>query len=99
MMDEWTGKGIWAGWRITTDHAASSYGQPVLVSPDGRAFGPGDIAGCYSQADLARALGVTRAAIADRIRRGTLPPFDDGKAWRYETIKHLLAKNSCEQKI
>ena len=28
--------------RLTTDHAASSYGQPVLVL-DGDAFGPGDL--------------------------------------------------------
>lgn len=89
--DIWTGTGIWAGWRLTTDHAASSYGQPVLVSPDGRAFGPGDIAGNFSQADLARALGVSRAAITGRLDRGTLPAFDgydnNGRGyWHYETI-------------
>jgi hypothetical protein len=27
---------------LTTDHAASSYGQPVLVDGEGRAHGPGD---------------------------------------------------------
>ena len=27
---------------LTTDHAASSYGFPVLVGPDGTAFGPED---------------------------------------------------------
>ncbi|WP_188066581.1 helix-turn-helix domain-containing protein [Brevibacillus brevis] len=95
MSDIWQGTGIWAGWRLTTDHAASSYNQPVLVSPDGRAFGPGDIAGTYSQADLAKALGVSRPAIAGRIERGNLPPFDGyGKNergyWHYETIRHLL---------
>jgi len=42
-MDIWIGTGIWAGWRLTTDHSASSYGQPVLVDPDGNAYGPGDI--------------------------------------------------------
>jgi hypothetical protein len=31
-------------WSLSTDHAASSYGQPVLVnSASGEAFGPGDI--------------------------------------------------------
>jgi hypothetical protein len=30
--------------RLSTEHAASSYGQPVLVLEDGRALGPGDIA-------------------------------------------------------
>ena len=30
-------------WRYTTDHAASSYGQPVLVNDEtGIAYGPGD---------------------------------------------------------
>lgn len=87
--------GIWSGWRWTTDHAASSYGQPVLVSPDGRAFGPGDIAGRYSQNDLAKAQGVSRAAITNKIKRGSLPPFDgeedNGRGyWVYETISSYL---------
>jgi len=30
---------------LTTDHAASSYGIPVLVGPDNTAYGPGDILG------------------------------------------------------
>jgi len=31
-------------WELSTDHAASSYGQPVLVNRTTReAFGPGDI--------------------------------------------------------
>lgn len=31
-------------WRYTTDHAASSYGQPVLVDDEtGTAYGPGDL--------------------------------------------------------
>lgn len=94
-MDVWTGTGTWLGWRLTTDHAASSYGQPVLVSPDGRAFGPGDIAGKYSQADLADAMGVSRSAVTGRINRGNLPNYDgkdsNGRGWwHYETIKHLL---------
>jgi len=29
------------GWMLTTDHAASSYGVPVLVK-DGEAYGPAD---------------------------------------------------------
>jgi len=28
--------------RISTDHSASSYGQPVVVCPDGEALGAGD---------------------------------------------------------
>jgi hypothetical protein len=30
---------------MTTDHPASSYGMPVLVTTDGTAYGPGDMAG------------------------------------------------------
>lgn len=32
--------------KFATDHAASSYGMPVLVTEDGTAYGPGDIMGC-----------------------------------------------------
>lgn len=83
--NEWTGTGVWSGWKIVDDY---------LVSPDGRKYAPGDIAGMYNQADLARALGVTKSAILDRKNRGTLPPFDEGKRWRYETIKHLFEPKS-----
>jgi hypothetical protein len=41
--DLWVGTGAWQGWRLTTAHSASSYGQPVLVRPDGAALGPRDI--------------------------------------------------------
>ena len=30
---------------MTTDHALSSYGMPVLVTADGTAYGPGDMTG------------------------------------------------------
>jgi len=30
-------------YHLTTDHAASSYGQPVLVDNNGNAYGPDDI--------------------------------------------------------
>lgn len=93
MSDQWIGAGLWAGWRMTTEHAASNYGQPVLVDPEGKAYGPGDIKRperAYTQADLARALNVTPGAIVDRMRRGTLPPKDDPRGWKYETIKYLL---------
>ncbi|MGG1673962.1 AsnC family protein [Paenibacillus sp. NRS-1783] len=49
----------------------------------------------YSQARLARELGVSRGAIAGRIRRGNLPPFDgidknNRGYWLYDTIKQVL---------
>ncbi len=31
--------------QVSTAHAASSYGKPVLVLPDGQALGPGDVRG------------------------------------------------------
>lgn len=86
MKNEWTGTGVWAGWRIT---------DGSLNSPTGRVYNPDDIEpAVYNQTELAKALGVTRGAIADRIRRGTLPPFDVGKTWRYDTIKHLFDTKS-----
>ncbi|MFB5759061.1 DUF3653 domain-containing protein [Paenibacillus medicaginis] len=83
MTNKWIGSGIWQGWSIDDE---------VIVSPSGRTYKPEDIEPNYKQADLAKALGVTRGAIADRIRRGTLPPFDDEskKTWHVDTIKHLL---------
>ena len=37
-------------WKLTTDHAASSYGQPVLINPaTGEVFGPGDVLRPYPQ--------------------------------------------------
>jgi hypothetical protein len=30
-------------WKLTTNHATSSYGISVLVDPQGRAYGPGDV--------------------------------------------------------
>lgn len=41
--ERWDGRGVWEGWNLTTDNAASSYGQPVMLAPDGRVLGPGDI--------------------------------------------------------
>ncbi len=44
--DPWMPDSILANSRLgtlTTDHAASSYGLPVLVGDDGVARGPGDI--------------------------------------------------------
>lgn len=36
------GKGVNMSYTLTTDHPSSSYGQPVLVDGEGRAYGPGD---------------------------------------------------------
>lgn len=89
MTDIWTGSDIWEGWILTTDHATSSYGQPVLVDPDGNAYGPDDIRKRIYQADYARELGVSTAAIRSRIKAGTLPEYDgvdeQGRGYWFES--------------
>lgn len=70
---------IWKGWYCTTDHPASKDGAEVLVSPSGKVYLPDDIdsePNKFNQTELAKALGVSTAAIRDRIRRGTLPQYD-----------------------
>jgi len=42
-MDIWNGTGTWEGWKITTGHSKTNNGQPVLIDPDGVAYGPDDI--------------------------------------------------------
>lgn len=95
MTDIWRGEGTWEGWRLTTDHPASSYGRPVLVDPDGIAYGPGDIRKRIYKADFARMIGATPAAVAGRISRGTLPSFDGvdergREYWYHGTLKSVL---------
>ena len=36
---------------LTTNHAASSHGQPVLIAPDGKAYGPGDVVPWQEEGD------------------------------------------------
>lgn len=95
MSNNWVGTGIWQGWSIIANHIVGDSEKQVLISPDGRAFDPDDILGTYSQADLKKAIGVTAGAIAERVRRGTLPPYDmiddNGRGrWKYDSIKHVL---------
>jgi len=56
-------------WTLTTEHAASSYGQPVLVHrTDGVAFGPGDIVKPYpSYGYMTAAAAVQRLAKTARL--------------------------------
>lgn len=73
-------------WKITTNHAASSYGIPVLVSPTGKAFGPndeielGEFPGIppVSAAALAKALHTDGiASESEWMRFATLGRFDN----------------------
>ena len=36
---------------LTTEHSASSYGQPVFVADDGAVYGPGDLNGYLHKVD------------------------------------------------
>lgn len=83
MPDLWTGADAWAGWKITTGHASSSYGQPVLVSPDGIAYEPEDITSIdeiYSGSNAAAKWGVNESTLNDYALQGKFYPSE---------IKHL----------
>lgn len=107
-MSEWIGFGSWAGWKITSDHAASSYGQPVLVDPTGKAYGPGDIGAArplFRAADIARELKISRGAVTqlrDAARkpgyRGNFPAevseglWDPNEVETYRQIREASAE-------
>ncbi len=62
-------------WELSTDHAASSYGQPVLVNrPTGEAYGPADVVKAYPSYGFMPAA----AAVARMARTANLD--EDGKA-------------------
>lgn len=76
--------------RLTTEHSASSYGQPVLVADDGQAFGPGDV-------DMIEASRDEHAAIADspfaaKLHRNfaILDRNGDEWGWDGDTLKRAL---------
>jgi hypothetical protein len=53
-------------WDLTTDHAASSHGQPVLLNREtGKVYGPGDILKAYPTWDFLSAV-----AVVDRLLKG-----------------------------
>ena len=45
-----------AGWQLTTEHSASSYGLPVLVAPDGEALGDGEMVSVQPDGTLSQDL-------------------------------------------
>jgi hypothetical protein len=91
---------IWEGWSFTSKHPASKNGDEVLVSPYGKVFLKEDVdpePDKFNQTELAKALGVSTAAIRDRIKRGTLPEYDgftsSGRGfWYIRTIRHLVER-------
>lgn len=66
------------GWTLTTDHAASSYGQPVLVSPEREAYGTADL---LTAAQVAQMRGVEPRTIQDQMRRGRIPARKLAGVW------------------
>ena len=59
------------GWELSTDHAASSHGIPVLVHrTDGQVCGPDDIVELYASRGSMRA----REAVQRAARMGDRPP-------------------------
>lgn len=84
MSDIWQGTGIWQGWRLTKDHAASSHNQPVLVDPDGKAYGPGDIVSgqLIGQKEIGELLGWSKQQVSNYYKEGRLPEPDQVIAGR-----------------
>lgn len=52
-------------WSLTTEHAASSYRQPVLVGPDNNAYGPADQIGDCTASVFVGMLYLDNAADGD----------------------------------
>jgi len=46
-------------WTLSTEHSASSYGIPVLLSPSDEAYSRHDILVCGDEENLMSAAGVT----------------------------------------
>lgn len=79
MTDLWIGADAWNGWKVTTEHDSSSYGQPVLVSPDGIAYEPGDITSLdevYSGPNAANKWGVNESTLQDYATQGKFYPSE-----------------------
>lgn len=93
MSDIWNGAGTWKGWHLTTDHAASSYNQPVLVMPDGTPLGPGDIivGPLVGYAETAEILGWDKRRVGLYMSRGAFPQpiqhLASGPIWTRKQIE------------
>lgn len=73
MSNIWEGTEDWEGWILTTEYPASRYGQPVLVSPDGTIYGPGDIISLcdiYSGPEAAEKWGVGESTVRNYAAQG-----------------------------
>lgn len=54
------------GWMLSTEHPASAYGVPVLVSPEGDPYGPDDL---LSPTEVAELRGIQRSTLYAYINR------------------------------
>ena len=64
-------------WKLTTDHAASSYGQPVLINPaTGVVFGPGEIVKIFEQTGFVPAAEAIKRLV--KINGIKLDKMDEG---------------------
>ena len=58
------------GWRLTTEHSLSSYGRPMLVSPEGWVYGPEVL---LTVVEAAKARGLKADTLRNRIYAGEVP--------------------------
>ncbi len=67
--------------RLTTDHAASSYGQPVFVDENGQAYNWAEIANINTAAELGRKGGLQTSQAKTNANRAkaNLPPKEGKK--------------------
>jgi septal ring-binding cell division protein DamX len=81
--------------RLTTDHAASSYGQPVFVSDDGTAYNWAEIANVITTEAQSkggsRSTPATRRAARESGKKGGRPQND---RLRRQTERKLAAKRA-----
>jgi hypothetical protein len=67
---------LMGSWKLTTDHAASSYGQPVLVDGTGEVYGPGDIVKIFEQTGFVPAAEAIKRLV--KINGIKLDKMDEG---------------------
>lgn len=75
------------GWRMTAEHSQSHYGIPVLVGPDGLAYGTHDLVTLPMAAAMR---GMKTRTLTKRAEAGKVTCIKRG-SWRYLTAAQALA--------